>query len=122
MKKRKISLDLKILCQLAMLIAISIVAGKYLAIGIGEVLRFSLENLPIIFAGIAFGPIAGILVGVAADLIGCLLVGYTINPIVTIGAAVIGGVSGAEDGSACVPQPRGRRRYALHPAPCSCCD
>ena len=94
MKKKKISLELKILCQLAMLIAISIVAGKYLAIGIGTVLRFSLENLPIIFAGIAFGPIAGILVGVAADLIGCLLVGYTINPIVTIGAAVIGGVSG----------------------------
>ena len=59
MKKRKISLDLKILCQLAMLVAISIVAGKYLAIGIGEVLRFSLENLPIIFAGIAFGPVAG---------------------------------------------------------------
>lgn len=94
MKKRKLRLDLKIICQLAMLIAISIVAGKYLAIGIGTVLRFSLENLPIIFAGIAFGPIAGILVGVAADLIGCLLVGYTINPIVTIGAAIIGGASG----------------------------
>ncbi|MBR5242039.1 MAG: folate family ECF transporter S component, partial [Clostridia bacterium] len=94
MKKRNISLDLKILCQLAMLVAISIVMGKYLAIGIGTVLRFSLENLPVIFAGIAFGPIAGIFVGVAADLIGCLLVGYTINPILTIGAAVIGATSG----------------------------
>ena len=94
MRKRKISLDLKILCQLAMLIAISIVAGKYLALSLGNVLRFSLENLPVIFAGIAFGPIAGILVGVAADLIGCLLVGYTINPIVTIGAAVVGGTAG----------------------------
>ena len=94
MKKRKLRLDLKIICQLAMLIAISIVAGKYLAIGIGTVLRFSLENLPIIFAGIAFGPVAGIFVGTAADLIGCLLVGYTINPIVTIGAAIIGGASG----------------------------
>ena len=94
MRKRTLSLDLKILCQLAMLIAISIVAGKYLAIGVGTVLRFSLENLPVIFAGIAFGPIAGAIVGVAADLIGCVLVGYTINPILTIGAAVIGATSG----------------------------
>ena len=94
MQKRGINLNLKVLCQLAMLTAISIVAGKYLAIGVGTVLRFSLENLPIIFAGIAFGPVAGTLVGVAADLIGCLLVGYEINPIVTLGAALIGATSG----------------------------
>ena len=94
MQKSRVSLSLKVLCQLAMLTAISIVAGKYLAIGIGTVLRFSLENLPIIFAGIAFGPVAGILVGVAADLIGCMLVGYEVNLIVTIGAALIGATSG----------------------------
>lgn len=79
----------------ALLAAISIVCGKYLAFNMGEVLRFSFENMPIIFAGMAFGPVIGILVGVVADLVGCLLVGYAINPIITVGAGVIGLISGA---------------------------
>ncbi len=86
--------NLKITVILAMLAAISIICGKYLAIRGGDVMRFSLENMPIIFAGIAFGPVAGAIVGVVADLIGCLMVVYPINPLVTIGAAVIGAVSG----------------------------
>ena len=79
---------------LALLCAISIVMGKYLAIRGGDFMRFSLENMPIIFAGIAFGPISGLIVGVIADLVGCVMVGYTINPLVTIGAGAIGLVSG----------------------------
>ena len=80
--------------SLALLSAISIIAGKYLAIPGGEVLRFSFENLPILFAGIAFGPISGAFVGAVADLVGCVLVGYAINPLVTAGAVSIGIVSG----------------------------
>ena len=92
---KKISkVPLKALALMAILAAISIILGKYLAIGIGEVLRFSFENLPIIFAGLIFGPLGGAAVGVVADLVGCVLVGYTINPIITIGAAVIGALSG----------------------------
>lgn len=86
---------LRLCVALAMLSAISIICGKYLAINLGEVLRISFENLPIIFAGIALGPACGALVGVVADLVGCVLVGYAINPIVTLGAAIIGTVSGA---------------------------
>jgi len=78
----------------ALLAAISIVCGKYLAFNMGDFLRFSFENLPILFAGMAFGPIIGALVGVVADLVGCLLVGYAINPIITVGAGVIGLISG----------------------------
>ena len=77
----------------ALLAAISIVCGKYLAFNMGDFLRFSFENLPIIFAGMAFGPLIGALVGVVADLVGCLLVGYAINPIITVGAAAIGLIS-----------------------------
>ena len=91
---KKIQNNLKLTVILALLCAISIVAGKYLAIRGGEVMRFSLENMPVIFAGMAFGPVAGMLVGVVSDLIGCVLVGYTINPIVTVGAGAIGLVSG----------------------------
>ena len=79
---------------LAMLAAISIVCGKYLALNLGETMRFSLENMPIIFAGMAFGPLAGAAVGAVADIVGCLMVGYTINPVITIGAAAIGLISG----------------------------
>ena len=78
----------------ALLAAISIVCGKYLAFNAGEFIRFSFENLPIIFAGMAFGPIIGAAVGIVADLVGCLLVGYAINPIITLGAGVIGLLSG----------------------------
>ena len=86
--------NLKTLVICSLFVAISIVCGKYLAIRGGDILRFSFENLPIILAGIAFGPLAGAVVGVVADLLGCLLVGYAINPILTVGAAVIGIVSG----------------------------
>ena len=86
--------NLKVVAILAMLSAISIVAGKYLAIRGGDVMRFSLENMPIIFAGMAFGPLAGALVGVVADLVGCMMVAYTINPLVTLGAMTIGIISG----------------------------
>ena len=93
MKKQSLY-PLKVTAMLAMLVAISIICGKYLAIRGGDILRFSFENLPIIFAGLSFGPVAGILVGVVADLVGCVMVGYTINPLVTLGAAAIGAISG----------------------------
>lgn len=92
MKKGMIPLQVTVTA--AMLSAISIILGKYLAFGVGNVLRFSFENLPILFAGIAFGPIVGALVGAVADLVGCILVGYEINPIVTLGAIAIGTLSG----------------------------
>lgn len=92
--KQKTIQSTKIICAMAMLSAISIICGKFLAFPVGNVLRFSFENMPIIFAGIAFGPIPAMLVGIVADLIGCILVGYEINPIVTAGAALIGLASG----------------------------
>lgn len=86
--------NLKLTAVLAMLTAISIILGKYLAIRGGDIMRFSLENMPIIFAGMAFGAVAGALVGGVADLVGCIMVGYTINPVVTLGAVAIGAISG----------------------------
>ena len=91
---KKTVMPLKITAALSLLAALSIIAGKYLAIPGGDVLRFSFENLPIILAGIAFGPISGALVGAVADLVGCVMVGYAINPLVTVGAVSIGLVSG----------------------------
>lgn len=86
--------SLSVMVASALLIAMSIVLGKYLAIRGGDILRFSFENLPILLAGMAFGPFVGVVTAVAADLVGCLLVGYAINPLVTVGAAVIGLLGG----------------------------
>ena len=54
------------------------------------------ENLPIILSGIIFGPVMGMAVGLASDIISYLLSGqaYPLNILVTIGAGAIGLVSG----------------------------
>ena len=82
------------ICLGGILAALSIVFGKLLAFNIGELFRISLENLPIILGGIFLGPIFGAAVGMVADLVGCLIVGYTINPFITLGAMAVGLVSG----------------------------
>ena len=94
MSKNHGGLPLYRLVLCAFLVALSIVCGKFLQIPVGEMLRFSFENLPILFAGLMFGPVEGVLVGVCADLIGCLAVGYAINPLITLGAAAIGLLAG----------------------------
>lgn len=91
-KKKNMPLYRLVLCSF--LVALSIVSGKFLAIPVGEILRFSFENLPILFAGLLFGPVEGVLVGVSADLLGCVLRGYEINPLVTVGAMSIGLLAG----------------------------
>lgn len=88
--------SLKGLCFAGILAAMSIVLGKFLQIPnpFQDFIRISFENLPIIISGITLGPIAGAIVGIVADLIGCVLYGYSINPIITAGAMTIGLISG----------------------------
>lgn len=87
---------LRRLCFAASLAAMSIVLGKFLQIPhpFQEFIRISFENLPVILSGIVLGPISALLVGVVADLLGCALYGYAVNPIVTLGAAAVGLVAG----------------------------
>lgn len=92
--KVRVFVNLRIMIVAALLAAMSIIFGKYLKIPIGDVIRISFENLPVIMAGIFFGPIVGMVTGVVADVVGCLMVGYAINPVITIGAAIIGLSSG----------------------------
>ena len=83
----------------AMLTAISIVIGivckNFLNFG-GGLFRITFENMPIILAGFSFGPIVGGLVGVASDLLSYLLSAqaYPPNLIVTLGAFLVGTLSG----------------------------
>lgn len=86
--------DVHSVVAMALFIALSIIFGKFLAFNLTSSLRISFENLPIIVAAVAYGPIAGAVVAATADLIGCVMVGYTINPIITMGAVTIGLVAG----------------------------
>ncbi|MBQ7343980.1 MAG: folate family ECF transporter S component [Clostridia bacterium] len=95
MKGRERRSSVRVLVTLSALSAIGIILGKFLAFNVTEFMRFSLENITIIFSGIVFGPVLGAVVGAVQDLVGCLAVGYTINPIITLGSALIGAVSGA---------------------------
>ena len=81
------------LTVLALLIAMSIVFSRVLSISTGFV-RFNLGSLPVLLAGIVFGPGAGFAVGALADMIGGILAGYAINPLIMLGAASIGLVGG----------------------------
>jgi len=69
----------KKLARLSFLIALNIILTRFLslriAIGGVEGIRIASRSRPVIFVGIAFGPIAGGIVGGIADI-----VGYFINP------------------------------------------
>ena len=85
--------SVRTLTMLALLTAMSIVFSRVLSISTGFV-RFNLGSLPVLLAALLFGPGAGFAVGAVADLIGGVLSGYAINPLITLGAGAIGFAAG----------------------------
>ncbi len=90
MKSKK----LRALIITAIFAAMSIVLGKFLQIPIGDSIRISFENLPIMLASFMFGPIYGGACGLVADLLGCVLRGYSIIPLITVAAFLMGVIPG----------------------------
>ena len=88
--------NVRVLVAAAVLAAMSFILGKFLQIPnpLSEIFRLSFENLPVILGGVVFGPWVGGMIGAVADLVGCLLYGYTINPVITLGAVAVGVMSG----------------------------
>ena len=91
MKNSKTSV--RTLVMLALLTAMSIVFARVFTISTGFV-RFNLGALPTHLAAVLFGPAGGFAVGALADMIGGTLSGYSINPLITLGAGSVGLVSG----------------------------
>lgn len=79
--KRVVVFDTYALTVCALLTALSVVLARLLTVIPSEVSRFSLEAVPILLAGLLFGPVPGAAVGFAADFIGCLFSPYGYNPI-----------------------------------------
>jgi ECF transporter S component (folate family) len=99
-KKQKNGLrNIRVLTTAAMLGALSVVIGifckNYLNFGNG-LFRVTFENFPIIMSGILFGPAVGAAVGVISDMVSYFVStqSFAISPVVTLGAALIGAISG----------------------------
>ena len=86
-------LSVRTLTMLALLTAMSIIFARVFTVSTGF-LRFNLGALPTHLAAVWFGPAGGFVVGALADMIGGTLSGYSINPLITLGAGSVGLVSG----------------------------
>ncbi len=75
----------------ALCVVIGWVCKTYMTFG---AIRITFENLPVLLAGFVLGPVYGAAVGAASDLISAPLSGFGVNPVITLGAAAIGAVSG----------------------------
>ena len=80
-RQTKEGMDTKTMTALAMFIALSIVLTRFLSYAPEGPLRMSIGNMPIVLAGLLFGPVGGALVGFAADVIGASIQGFGINPL-----------------------------------------
>lgn len=97
--KSHMSEYIKKLTLAAMLTAMSVVIGTYCKTYLNNgsgLFRITFEHLPIIIAGMILGPVAGGMIGCASDVISYLfsVQKYAMNPIVTLGAVVVGVLPG----------------------------
>ncbi len=74
----------KVLTYNALLTALSVVLARLFGLMPEASSRYSIEAIPIFLSGLLFGPLAGGLVGFAADFIGCLFSPFGYNPIFSI--------------------------------------
>lgn len=84
----------KTLVTLALLAAAEVVLARFIVPMPSPTLRFSIEAVPIIVAGLLFGPLAGGCVGVVGDAVGCLFSAYGYNPVFAVPPLMIGVCAG----------------------------
>ncbi len=108
----------KRLSLLAMFIALQIILSKFLMLQLAPSVRLSIDSVPILLAGIWFGPIAGGLVGALADSLGTILfpTGGAYFPLLTVAFLLIGVVSGLLSRVVKVKQPLLRIALIVIPA------
>lgn len=75
---------------MALFVALDLVVGRLLSVDLGPY-RISFGSVVLILSGLWLGPVAGGICGFGADIIGCFMKGYTVNPLITL-AAVMWGV------------------------------
>lgn len=91
MKRKWKAMDLAVM---GLLVALNIIASRYLKIEIGTMIRINFSSSFIMLSGIWLGPIGGAIVGLVSDLLGCLVGGYSINILYTLMPVMIGVICG----------------------------
>lgn len=86
----------RLISLIGLMVALSVAIGwackTYLTFG---PIRITFENIPVILSGIVCGPFVGAVVAVFSDIVSCLMSpNPSLNPIITLGAASIGIISG----------------------------
>ena len=69
------------LAYCAMLAALQVVLARLIIPMPAADTRVSLEAIPVVMAGLFFGPMAGAMVGFASDMVGSLFSGFGYNPL-----------------------------------------
>ncbi len=98
MKNRKRIMTTKVLTYNALLTALSVVLARLFGLMPEASARYSIEAIPIFLSGLLFGPLAGGLVGFAADFIGCLFSPFGYNPIFCVPPILYGVFGGIFSG------------------------
>lgn len=88
-KNRKKTWDTHTLVFLGLLVAMHVVLTRLFVIELGSY-RISIGSICTIMAGLWFGPIAGGVSGLVSDILGCILKGYAINPLITVAGMLWG--------------------------------
>ena len=92
-KNSKMTWDTRTVVFLGLLVAMHIVLSRLIVIDLGSY-RIGVASICTILAGLWMGPVAGGVVGLLADLLGCLIKGYALNPLITIAAMAWGVIPG----------------------------
>ena len=84
----------KVLAFTGVLVAMSIILTRVVAIPIGTSIRLSVGMTPVYLAGFWFGPVIGGICGFLADFLGAVLQGYAPNPLIGVTAILAGVIPG----------------------------
>lgn len=82
------------LCLMGILVAMQVILSRITAISVGQWLRISFGFLPNAVAGYLLGPVYSTLVAVVGDALGTVLTGQSINPGLSLAAALGGAMYG----------------------------
>ena len=87
-------LTTRMLVTLALFSTIEVILARFIVPMPSPTMRFSVEAVPIILAGLLFGPLQGAVVGFVGDAVGTLFSGYGYNPFFAMPPILIGFCAG----------------------------
>ena len=86
--------NVKVLAFTGVLVAMSIILTRVVAIPIGTSIRLTVGQTPVYLCGFWFGPLVGGICGFLSDFLGAVLQGYAPNPMISVTAVLAGVLPG----------------------------